>query len=166
MVAIWSLGYSSIGSSLATAGGLCLFSRDFSWAQQPLLLCFPFLGQLFQGFPLLLLCFLGLLCFGQETAWGVLVELHLGTLYSFLLVELFWVPLPLAGKVDFLLTGWILGVTWSLLPSGREDLARALPARSPGASPPPKGCPWHARFRKDGWFLLPQSDLWVRCRWF
>ena len=113
----------ALGSALASAGGQCLSLRDLPWAQWPLLLCFPCLGQLFQGFLPLLVCLFGLLCFGQESAWGVLVELLLDPLYSFLLSELLWVTLLLAGKVGFLLTEWFLGVTQSLLPPRRESLA-------------------------------------------
>ena len=56
------------------------------------------------------------MCFGQKSARGVLlVEPLLGLLYSFLLLDLLWVPLMCAENVSFPLAGWILGVTQTIL---------------------------------------------------
>ena len=123
LVVMWCLGDSDTGSALASMGGLYMFSRGLTWAPQSFPLHFPFPDQLFHGFLPIPLYILGLLCFGfgLECAWGgLLVEPLLSPLYSFLLLELLWVPLLLTGKVGSLLAGWILGVAQSLLPPGEN----------------------------------------------
>ena len=153
---MWSLDALCTGSVLTAMQGWCLSSKDLAWAQQPLLLHFPCFNQLSQDFSSLLFCLLELLYLSQESVWRVLlVEPLLSPLHSFLLLELLLVPLLCAEKHGFLLAGWILGVTLSLLcPSGEKVLQHCL-----------RGHSWHARSCKDSWLLPLQSGLWGRDHW-
>ena len=109
LVVLWSLGGYGTGSTLASMGGLCLLSRDFTQAQQPLLLCFSFLSQLLQGFLSVPFSFIGLLCFGQESIWGfspLKFSWDCHTLFCC------WSSY---GSPSFFIDMWVLSVAWSLL---------------------------------------------------
>ena len=73
---LWPVGSNVVSGWLQYWGCFCLYGRAVLVLKGPwlgptplsTLLSFP--GQLFLGFPLLLLCFPGLLFFDQESVWG------------------------------------------------------------------------------------------------
>ena len=97
------------GSVLTSTWGWCLSSRDLAWAWWPLPLHSSCVGQQYQSFMLLLFCLFGLLYFGQEDAWGILlVEPLLCLLPSFSLPELLHVCLCMLGMSPSPSLSWFL----------------------------------------------------------
>ena len=93
-------------------GGVCPW-ETLPGLDNPLL-CFLCLGHWSQSCLAFSFWLFGLLCFGQESALGVLLmEYLLGLHHSFLQLKLLQVPLLHTGNISFSFAGWILHVPQS-----------------------------------------------------